>query len=135
MVAELLVESTANAAREVRKTRLQLVLELPFTGGGGARQLTVFALGTSTIAALRFRAFDVLGVRDLDAYLTVDGKVVKDENMHLADLASHGSRVRLQPRLRGGCLQRGRQTRPATRVRRPPARSRSPAGSSRRRSR
>ena len=48
---------------------------------------------------------DFLGAHDLDVYLTVDGRVVEDEGQELAVVAGGGSRITVQPRLRGGALR------------------------------
>ena len=85
--------------------RFKVRLELPRTSTGGVDQFVLWVRGDSPVAAVRARALDVLGARDLDVYLTVDGQVVEDERQQPAVVAGGGSRITVQPRLRGGALR------------------------------
>ena len=77
----------------------------PRSTGDGVDQFALWVRGDSPVATVRARALDILGAHDLDVYLAVDGKVVEDERQQLAVVAGGGSRITVQPRLRGGALR------------------------------
>ena len=86
--------------------RFQVYLELPRRSTGeSVGRLALWVRGDSPVATARARALDILGVHDLDAYLTVDGKVVEGEGQELVVVAGGGSRVTVQQRVRGGAAR------------------------------
>ena len=96
MVAEPVVSSDPPTARQ-----LSVTLELPARDNGPTK-VRIRVRGDTRVSSLRPRAADILGLPALDAYLTIDGKCVADEEVTIAQLAGPGSRVAVHPRLRGG---------------------------------
>ena len=77
----------------------------PKVDGRECRPVCPLGARRRPVAAARARALDILGVHDLDAYLTVDGKVVEGEGQELVVVAGGGSRVTVQQRVRGGAAR------------------------------
>ena len=86
--------------------RLQLWLDLPARGDGPSR-VCLRVDGGSSVAALRERAAAILGAPSLDAYLSIDGRRINNEEVPVSGVAVSGSRVTVHPRLRGGMMGAG----------------------------
>ena len=82
---------------------LRLWLELPPCDDGPSR-IPLGVSSSTTLAGLRARAADILGAKYLDAYLSVDGKRIEDEETTVGAVAVPDSRVTVHPRLRGGMV-------------------------------
>ncbi|MFM7979716.1 MAG: hypothetical protein ACKPKO_10405, partial [Candidatus Fonsibacter sp.] len=59
--------------------------------GDGVDQFVLCVRGDRRVAAVRARALDILGARDLDVCLMVDGRVVEGEGAELAAVAGGGA--------------------------------------------